>query len=395
MSLSEDIKSYALEIGYDHVGITNADKFPGYLEELRQRYAMYRFAIEGNFQLLNAYDPQHFMPNAKSIVVVAYDYFKEAFPDELVNKIGRYYLSRCYPSKRFSIIEYTRRQLMKEFLEKAGCGVNEKAMLPDRQVACRAGIGDYGKNGFIYANNGSSFMTFFPFLVDVELNYDQPSNQQNCPDGCSLCLDACPTGALYEPYRIDPRKCITLNNISNGREAGLPNPIPTKIREKMGISIHGCDICQEVCPRNQRSLKAKLAPDAFLHNIAKGIRLKDILNMDEEYFAERIQPLVYNYLLKKKYIQRNAAIAMGNMADPESIPDLTQALQDKEEMVRAYAAWALGRIGELEAHQSLEMALPQESSEWVISEIKEAMGQCSCRCWYYSKLQNGGKRKWS
>jgi len=378
MSLSEDIKRFALEIGYDQVGITNADTFPGYLEDLKQRYDMYRFAIEGNLKLLYAYDPKHFMPDAKSIVVVAYDYFKESFPDELVNKIGRYYLSRCYPSKRFSVIEHTRRQLMKEFLEKVGCEVNEKAILPERQVASRAGIGDYGKNGFIYANNGSSFITFSPFLVDVELDYDQPSTQQKCPDGCTLCIDACPTGALYEPYRIDPRKCITLNNTSNGREAGLPNPIPTEIREKMGTYIHGCDICQESCPRNQTRLKAGLVPNAFLHNIAKEIRLKDILNMDEDYFAKQIQPLVYNYMLRKKHIQRNAAIAMGNMANPENISDLAQALQDKEEMVRAYAAWALGRISELKAHQVLEMALPQESSEWVVSEIKDAMGQCSC-----------------
>ncbi len=61
MSLSEDIKSYALEIGYDHVGITNADTFPGYLEELKQRYDMYRFAIEGYSKLLDAYDPSEAM----------------------------------------------------------------------------------------------------------------------------------------------------------------------------------------------------------------------------------------------------------------------------------------------------------------------------------------------
>jgi len=66
------------------------------------------------------------------------------------------------------------------------------------------------------------------------------------------------------------------------------------------------------------------------------------------------------------------------MADPESIPDLTQALQDGEEMVRAYAAWALGRIVKLKAHQVLEMALLKESSEWLISEIKDAMGQYFC-----------------
>jgi epoxyqueuosine reductase len=149
--------------------------------------------------------------------------------------------------------------------------------------------------------------------------------------------------------------------------------IPPEIREKMGSWIHGCDICQEVCPRNQPRLKAKLPRNEFLARVAEDFELTKLLNLSDEFFAKRVQPLMYNYIKKKKYFQRNAAIALGNTGDPAFIPDLAQAMQDAEGMVRGYAAWALGRIGGGQARQILETGLASESDEFAKKEIQAAL----------------------
>ena len=150
MSLTQDIKEYALDLGYSGVGITTADGFPSYIEELNSRYEMYAFYIEMPRQPLKGADPKSIMPSAKSIISVAYDYAKEAFPEELLGKIGRLYLARVHnaPAHR---INGARHELMKKFLERNGCEVGQGIFLPERLAAARAGVTTYGKNNFAYA----------------------------------------------------------------------------------------------------------------------------------------------------------------------------------------------------------------------------------------------------
>ena len=83
---------------------------------------------------------------------------------------------------------------------------------------------------------------------------------------CTVKYKACPTLAIYEPNKLNPRRCIAFSAwfTQDGKPAGLTSHIPPEIREKMGTRVHGCDICQEVCPRNQAKLKAKLPDDEFL-----------------------------------------------------------------------------------------------------------------------------------
>ena len=97
-----------------------------------------------------------------------------------------------------------------------------------------------------------------------------------CPPKCTACIDACPTGALYEPLKMNPRRCIAYNCFTT-QDNYLPSVtsyIPPDIREKMGVWIHGCDICQEVCPRNQKRLKAELPQNEFLMKKAEEYTIK-------------------------------------------------------------------------------------------------------------------------
>lgn len=374
MSLSEDIKDFGLDLGYSKVGITTADSFPSYIAELKARSEMYAWYIEGSFQPIKGADPKSIMPSAKSIVAVVYDGSKESFPEKLVGKIGRLYQARCYLTPRHRI-NGARRQLMREFLEKNGCEVAQRLVLPERLAAARAGIVTYGKNTFAFADGIGSFILMTAFVVNAELDYDEPTIREDCPPKCTACIDVCPTGSLYDPLKMDPRRCIAYNCFmtQDGYPAGTTSNISPEIRDKMGSWIHGCDICQEVCPRNQKRLKAKLPPNEFLVKIAEDFELIKLLNLTDEFYIKRVQPLMYNYIREKKYFQRNAAIALGNTGDPAYIPDLAQAMQDSEELVRGYAAWALGKIGGSQAKQILEASLARETADSARKEIEAAL----------------------
>jgi epoxyqueuosine reductase len=248
-------------------------------------------------------------------------------------------------------------------------------VVPERLAAARAGVATYGKNTFAFADGIGSFILMTAFVVNAELDYDEPTLEVKCPPKCTACVEACPTGALYEPLKMDPRRCIAFNTFmaQDNYPGGVTSYIPPDIRSKMGTWIHGCDLCQEVCPRNQKRLKAKLPQNEFLAKVAQDFELTKLLNLTDEYYIKRVQPLMYNYIRHKKYFQRNAAIALGNIGDPAYIPDLAQAIQDPEELVRGYAAWALGKIGGNQARQILEASLTHETSEFAKKETEAAL----------------------
>jgi len=374
MALSGDIKDFALDLGYSKAGITSAEPFPEYIAELKSRYQMYSWFIDGPRQLLKGAEPRALMPDAKSIVVVTHDYYKTAFPEELLGRIGRLYQARAYgaPPHR---LNGARRQLLQEFLEKNGCRVLADPVIPARLSAARAGVTTYGRNTFAFAEGIGSFIVIAAFLVDKELEYDQPTMEVKCPPKCTACIDACPTGAILEPLKMNPFRCIAFNTFTtqDGR-SGISSFIPPDIREKMGGWIHGCDICQEACPRNQKKLKASLPPDEFLTKIAEDFDLVRLLKLSDEFFAKTVHPLMYNYIGEKRYFRRNAAIAMGNTGDSGFVTALGEAMQEADGMVRSHVAWALGKIGGTRAKRTLETSLARETNESAKKEIQAALG---------------------
>jgi len=376
MSLSSDIKEYALSIGYDRVGFTTAEKFPVYEKELTERREMYDWAIlREPRDLLKSVEPRNIMPGAKSIIVTVTDYFKQSYPQALVGKVGRAYLS--FGGRPVHPIHQARSRLLREFLEKQGCQVGQDLfVLPARLSGARAGVTNYGKNCFAFAEGVGSFIYIVTYLVDVELEYDEPTMEVRCPDKCTVCIDACPTGALYEPLKMNPRRCIAYNSYATpeGRWGNVPKALPLDIRDSMDTWVYGCDICQQVCPRNQARIKMKLPRDAYLEHVAGDFSLDKLLNMSEDHFKERVSRLLH-YIPEKRYFQRNAAVALGNLGAEEAIPALTQAMQDPDELVRGHAAWALGKIGGSQAKQLLEASLSTESSDYAKEEIRAALAR--------------------
>jgi len=360
-------------IGYSHVGITSADDFSDFIDEVQSRGSLYDFYVEDPRKFLTGAQPKKCMPEAKSIISVVWDYAQKGFPEPLLGKIGRIYQARCYnaPPHRINGARY---KLLSDFLEKNGCQIGRGFLIPERRAAARAGVTTFGKNNFAYAKNTGSFILLSSIVVDKELEYDSPTYEIKCPKDCTACMDACPTGAIYEPLKLDPRRCIAFNAwwTQDGRPC-VTSYIPPEIREKMGTRVHGCDVCQEACPRNSAKLKAKLPQDPFLVQLAEDFSLLKMLEMPDQFYEKTVHPIMYNYISDKKYFQRNAAIALGNTGLAEHIPVLDQAMDNPEELVRGYAAWGLGRIGGEKARSVLERRMNKESSSNVISEIRAAL----------------------
>jgi epoxyqueuosine reductase len=194
---------------------------------------------------------------------------------------------------------------------------------------------------------------------------------------CSRCLDACPTDAFVGPFHLDPQRCISYWTIESR------GPIPRKLRSSFSNRIFGCDICQEVCPWNQRleerqpllaGLQAK--PSRLAPPLLEGFAPDTPYWLNQNAFSTHFRRSPIKRANRAGML-RNVCVALGNWADPSAVPALQQALSDEHTLARGHAAWALGQI--LVRHQhpiaeaSLNRALTDESDSWVTEEIRLAL----------------------
>ena len=350
--LTQKIKYKAYELGFAKVGIAPADDFAEYEKEFRSRMDDYQFLVGGSPDPLKGSRPTEVMPEGKSIVALVWDYSQTLYPENLTRSFGRAYLSRTYLPKENS--EHgARLKVFTDYMEGLGLHVAKDLHMPERNACARAGITDYGKNNFAYAEGCGSYIILKAFLVDKELVYDEPTVKRDCPPNCHLCIDSCPTGALYAPGKLIPSKCMLYNQIR-----GTYN---MEIRDKVGLSIHGCDICQAACPRNKKVTANAFRHDRFLEILEKEFDLEKVLLLTQDYYERVIYPIAYNYIDKIELFQRNAAIALGNTGDETHVPALIQALETCKPRVQGAAAWALGQIGGVEAEKALNRRLKEES----------------------------------
>jgi epoxyqueuosine reductase len=219
-----------------------------------------------------------------------------------------------------------------------------------------------------------TFVRAVSFVVDAELEYDEPFEGTHCPPDCHLCRDACPTGAIVGDLRLDPRRCIAYNTFITRGNNGVSAFIPKDIRQRMGTWIHGCDLCQEACPKNAARSKARLPEDSYLSRQAARFSLTSLLQLSDDFYEQTVHPIMYHYIRDRSLFRRNAAIALGNLGDQGAVPALAEALEgDPSAVVRAHVAWALGRLGGAEARLALEKRLPAEDDGIVRKEIADAL----------------------
>ena len=234
----------------------------------------------------------------------------------------------------------------------------------ERELAARAGLGVAGKNTCLLGRRGSYLLLGEIFLT-LDLAPDAPV--ADLCGRCTRCLEACPTGALPEPYRLDANRCISYWTIEHR------GAIPESFRERIGDWVFGCDVCQEVCPWNLRPQEPADHPELRLTEERAALDLAGLLALDAEGYRRTFQGSAMQRA-RLSGLKRNAAVAMGNRGDRRYAEPLARALAgDADPVVRGHAAWALGRLSGDEARKALATARVGEVDPEVRAEIDAAL----------------------
>jgi epoxyqueuosine reductase len=287
MTATEDInrliKIKGAALDFDLVGICRAEYDPEshdrLLNWLNSGYQADLGYLERNPRIRS--DPRLLFSAAKSIISVGLNYYNEPEYDAREPYISIY--ARCLPyqdimkAKLGELLEY-----IKTFVpEAAGKIAVDTSPTFDRVWAARAGLGWQGKNSLLINKQIGSFVFLGELFLNIDLEPDQPEPDR-CAD-CSRCFDACPTGALVEPYILDVSKCISYLTLS----ADLDSENSFKI----GNNLMGCDFCQLACPYNQRAAKNDLCAVAA-DDIANNFSRDELVSLTESDFNSRFMGTV-------------------------------------------------------------------------------------------------------
>ncbi len=246
--LSSEIRRLAMSVGFDKVGFARADV-------VASRHLLYSWLGRGYHADMawmeknpaTRSDPREWYPEAVSVVSVGLNYYtQDSVPnDPAIGKISRYAWGDDY----HDIMTSKLRALLsavKEIDDRVdGRVACDTSPLMDKYWAVQAGIGWQGKHSNVLTRDLGSWLFLGELVLNAELEYDRPID--DFCGSCTICIDACPTGAITEPYVVDAGKCLSYWTIeSKGDE------IPNFIAEHAEGWIFGCDICQDVCPWNEK-----------------------------------------------------------------------------------------------------------------------------------------------
>lgn len=332
-SLEERLKAEAKSQGFALVGIApavEADGFAAFSEWLGRGFA-------GEMAYLHKHrdarrTPQSILPAVRSVLMVGMEY-QGGLRGDAIGRVAAYAQGPDYHPHLWERLNELAAWLKCEVPGSQSRAVTDTAPLLERDFARRAGLGWIGKNTMIIHPRRGSFFFLGALLTDIDLKPDSPFETSHCGT-CTACLDACPTEAFPEPHVLDATKCISYLTIE------LRSSLPEELREPMGDWLFGCDICQDVCPWNRKTLGE---PKAFPHDAElESIDPVELLGLDEAAFRQRFRTTSL-WRTKRNGLLRNAAIVLGNTGDESSLAVLERALQD-DPLIAEAAAWAIERI---------------------------------------------------
>ncbi len=364
----------AKSIGFDRCGVVRAEKFP----ELAQTSEWLAREYGGEMKYLadpRRSDPQSVLPGVRSVIVCLLNY-NTAHPlstesppqndqEEPCGWISRYAWGRDY------------HEVLRDGLDQLADSLHEHFSGPfearsyvdtgpvqERVLAKHAGLGWLGKNTLLLDETLGSFFFLGVILTTLELAPSLAANELPPPDlcgNCRQCLDACPTQAFVEPYVMDARRCISYLTIE------LRQGIPEEFREQLGRHIFGCDICQDVCPWNQRAPITTLEefqPNSF-HSRGEEKTDNSPSSGDESLFLPRLGWLArmseaeFREMFRDSPIKRtkwrglvrntcnalgNSDLRRGTRVHARASALLERLAASAEPVIAESARWALSRI---------------------------------------------------
>jgi epoxyqueuosine reductase len=278
--LTDALKAEALQQGFSPAGAAPAGMLPDYerlLGWLDRGMAGEMRHFERHREAYR--DPNRLLPGIQSVLMLALNY-RTAEPVAVrpgQGRVARFAWGTDYHAvirRKLRHLENIHRQLVPA----AGVrGIVDSAPFFERAFARLAGLGGIGKNNTLIHPEFGSWLFLAGLLTTEQLVFDKPMERDFCGD-CRRCLDACPTGALTAPYELDARRCISY--LTQRSE------LPEELRRAVGDRLYGCDVCQEVCPWNQRGPQST-EMEFFPREGMNPAELAELATLDEEHFQRR------------------------------------------------------------------------------------------------------------
>ncbi len=325
-----ELREIAAELGIDVAGAAPAEPYEGTERDIRERRARGLFA-DMRFTMAQpetSCHPETLLPGARTVVSAALCYYAPGpEPGAGQGRLARYTWSDRYAELREKLDALGRR-----------LGGSYRVLVDanqhvDREGAARSGVGFYGKNTLLITQRHGSWVVLGTLVTDVELEPTAPL-ALDC-GACTLCIDACPTGALDEPGVLDSTKCLSY-------WTQAPGSIPEGYREAIGNSVYGCDICQDVCPWN-RGVEKRRAGEPLAAGATPHVSLVAWLEAEGEELIREYDRL-YVPGNDPRYLRRNALVALGNAGGPEHRGLVERYAAGQDPLLREHAEWALERL---------------------------------------------------
>jgi epoxyqueuosine reductase len=286
-------------------------------------------------------DPQKILPGARSIIVLAVNYFQggtgaadtvATTEGKARGRIARYAWGDDYHQVVAAKLDKID-NFLRQFSGEQKCYVDTGPIL-ERDHAAQSGIGWHGKSTMLVDPKLGTWFFLAEILTTLELPPDEPAKDR-CGK-CTRCIEACPTGAITAPHRLDARRCISYLTIE------LKGPIPLAFRPLIGDRIFGCDDCLEACPWN-RFAQASRESAFSARRSTIAFALRDYLKLSDAEFRNlfRNSPIKR---IKRPGFLRNVCVALGNVGTRDDLPALDRAAADPELLIAEHAAWAIQRI---------------------------------------------------
>jgi epoxyqueuosine reductase len=284
--LSTRIKERARELGFHKVGIVPASALTEERARLTEWLAR---GLHGEMRWMERdpaqrTDPSLLFPQARSVIVVALNYYTlhRHEDDTATGKISRYAWGDDYHEVLGEKLKKLLAWIKEEWPEAEGKTCVDIQPVMDKAWAVRAGLGWIGKHSNLITKDYGSWVFLGELLLNLELEYDYARVEDHC-GSCTLCLEACPTSAITEPYVVDSRKCISYATIELRRPE-----LPSEVSANMQGWLYGCDICQDVCPWNrfeQPTDEERFEPREGNVNA----NLSQLLEMTQEAYSTRFR----------------------------------------------------------------------------------------------------------
>ena len=349
------IEKIATELGFDLCGVAlpelDAADREHYLSWLKQGFA----GEMGYMSRAERQDLRSLMPEARSIICLGMNYHTDhPLSNECTDPTHGWIARYAWGDDYHQVMRERMEQLVERLRAESGAALRARIYvdtgpLLERAVARAAGIGWVAKNTCVINEGIGSWFFLGAILTDLELAPGLPV--PNRCGTCTACLDACPTGAITEPYVLNATRCISYYTIE------VKGSIPDTMRPQIGRHVFGCDICQDVCPWIRSAPTTSLpafAPRAFANGEPEregqphstfDPPLELLASLTEAQFQEAFRG---SPVRRPKYrgFLRNVCVAMGNSGDPKFRPALERLAAHADSLISDHARWALARCAE-------------------------------------------------